>query len=260
MGDLVRLERGDDRVAVVTLDRPAQLNAIGTPTLAELGGVLDQLEGDEAVGTVVVAGEGKAFSAGADVAELDGLDGPRAFARFVQRFTDTYGRLARLPQPTIAAIHGAALGGGFELALACDLRVAAAGARLGVPEIRLGVLPAAGGTARLTKMLPPAVAKQLLMTGEPLTAADAHRLGLVNLVVPDDQVLVASRALAARLAAGPPRALAAAKRLVDDGASVPLEAAIVLERETVAGLFGTADRAEGTAAFLAKRPPSFHGR
>jgi enoyl-CoA hydratase len=260
MGDLVRLERGDDRVAVLTLDRPAQLNAIGSPTLGELGGVLDQLEGDEAVGAVVVAGEGKAFSAGADVAELDGLDGPRAFARFVRRFTDTYGRLARLPQPTIAAIHGAALGGGLELALACDLRVAAAGARLGVPEIRLGVLPAAGGTARLTKMLPPAVAKQLLMTGEPLTAADAHRLGLVNLVVPDDQVLVASCELAARLAAGPPRALAAAKRLVDDGASVPLDAAIMLERETVAGLFGTADRAEGTAAFLAKRPPSFHGR
>lgn len=260
MGTGVRLERGQDGVAVVTLDGPDRLNAIGTATLRELDAVFERIEADGAAGAVVVAGEGKAFSAGADIAELDALDDPGAFARFLRRFTDTYDRLARLPQPSIAAVHGVALGGGLELALACDLRVAGESARLGVPEIKLGLLPGAAGTARLTKMLPPGVAKQLLMTGDALAAADAHRLGLVNVVVNDEEVTAAAREMAARLAAGPALALAATKRLVDTGQVMPLDAATVLERETVAGLFGTADRAEGTAAFFAKRPPRFTGR
>ena len=203
MSDLVQLERPGDGVGVVTLRRPDRLNAIGTATLVELGLRLDEIEADETVGAVVVTGEGKAFSAGADIGELNRLDHTAAFAHFIQRFTDTYSRLQRLPKPSIAAVRGVAYGGGFELALACDLRVAGEGARFGVPEIKLGLLPGAGGTARLTKMLPPAVAKQLLMTGDPLPAADAHRLGLVNTVVPDGQVLEAACTLAARRAPGP---------------------------------------------------------
>jgi enoyl-CoA hydratase len=153
-----------------------------------------------------------------------------------------------------------ALGGGLELALACDLRVAESTARLGVPEIKLGLLPGAAGTARLTRMLPPALAKQRLLTGEPLGAADAHRLGLVNEVVDEGAAREAAVRLAARLAALPSLALAAAKRLVDEGGQMPLDAAIAFERETLAMLFATEDRAEGISVFLDKRPPRLSGR
>ena len=153
-----------------------------------------------------------------------------------------------------------ALGGGFELALACDLRIAGDGARFGVPEVRLGLLPAAAGTQRLARLLPAAIAKHLLMTGEPLSADDALRWGLVNRVVPAGEALAASLELARSLATGPPRALAAAKRLVDEGVEIPFDTAVGLERDAVAMLFTTDDRKEGVAAFLEKRQPRFAGR
>ena len=170
--------------------------------------------------------------------------------------------LQELPQPSIAAVNGVALGGGFELALACDLRVASAAARLGVPEVKLGLLPGAGGTARLTRMLPSGVAKQLLLTGEPVTADEALRLGLVNEVVADGAAAVArALTIAAHLASLPSGCLAAAKRLVDGGGELTLPGAILLEREMVTALFATPDREEGVAAFLEKRPARFdHGR
>ena len=221
---------------------------------------MEELAADDEVGAIVVSGEGRVFCAGADIVELQTLDGPMAFAAFVRRLTDTFAALASCPKPSVAALHGAVLGGGLELALACDLRVADATARLGVPEIKLGLLPGAAGTARLPRLLPKAVAKQLLLTGEPLTAHDAHRLGLVNEVVEPGAALDAAVSLAARLAMLAPLALAAAKRLVDDGASMPLASAVALERETVAMLFGTEDRVEGVRAFVEKRPPVFRGR
>ena len=260
MADVLRVETRD-RVAVLTLDRPEALNAIGGETVAELDAALDEVGPDPAVGALVVTGEGRAFSAGADISELAALPSPHDFARFVRAMTDVFGRLQTLPKPVVAAVNGAALGGGFELALACDLRIAATRAKLGVPEIKLGILPAAGGTARLTRMVPPAVAKALMMTGDPLAADEAHRLGLVNEVV-DDADACRARAieLAAQLAAMPGLALAAAKRLVDEGATMPLDVAVTFERETVSMLFGTDDRAEGMTAFLDKRKPTFHGR
>src|SRR2546429_4879356 len=169
MSETVEVDR-DGRVAVLTLNRPDRLNAIGTPTLEQLAAILADLAADEEVGALVVTGKGKAFSAGADIAEFSAFQRPAEFAAFIQRFTDTYARLQQLPKPSVAAINGMAFGGGLELALACDLRVADSGARLGVPEIKLGLLPGAGGTARLTRMLPPGIAKQLLLTGDPLTA------------------------------------------------------------------------------------------
>jgi enoyl-CoA hydratase len=256
MGEVLRIDR-TGRVAVLTLARPERLNAIGTPTVEALAAALIDLGADDEVGALVVTGEGKAFSAGADIAEFSAFQRPAEFAAFIHRFTDTYAELQRLAKPSVAAINGVAFGGGFELALACDLRIAASGARLGVPEIKLGLLPGAGGTARLTRMLPPAVAKQLLLTGEPLTATDAHRLGLVNEVVPDGGALDRGVQLASGLAALPAQALAAAKRLVDEGVDMPLAAAVTFERETVSMLFGTDDRAEGVAAFLGKRAPAF---
>jgi enoyl-CoA hydratase len=260
MSSFVRVDRPADRVAILLLDRPDRLNALSSELAAQLSDAVIELEADPEVGALVVAGEGRCFSAGADITELEGLDSPHAFAAFIRGLEGALAVVARCPLPSVAAVHGVALGGGLELALACDLRVAESTARLGVPEIKLGLLPGAAGTARLTRMLPPGVAKQLLLTGEPLGAADAHRLGLVNEVVDEGTARVAAVRLAARLAELPPLALAAGKRLVDEGGQMPLDAAIAFERETVAMLFGTDDRAEGIRAFLDKRPPSFTGR
>jgi enoyl-CoA hydratase len=256
----VRFERRDG-VAVITLDRADRLNAIGTEVIDALAVALDDIERDDSLGAVVVTGEGRAFSAGADIAEFSKFATSAQFGAFITAIASTFSTLHALPKPSVAAVNGVALGGGLELALACDLRVAAAGARLGVPEVKLGLLPGAGGTARLTRMLPPGAAKQLLLTGEPVTAEEALRLGLVNEVSPDGPASVA-RALeiAGRLAALPRSALAAAKRLVDGGGELSLDGAIALERESVTGLFETPDREEGVAAFLGKRPPHFDHR
>jgi enoyl-CoA hydratase len=255
--EVVHLEpRGP--VALITLDRPGRLNALGSDTARQLQAALDTIEADPALRAIVITGAGRAFCAGADITELDRLASPAEFSRFIQGLTDALDRLAACPVPSVAAINGLALGGGFEVALACDLRLAAPRTQLGVPEIKLGLLPGAAGTQRLARMLPAALAKQLLMTGEPLTSAQALAYGLLNDVV--DDVVAAALDLAGRLAAGPPQAIAAAKRLVDVGLTMPLAAGIVLERETVAGLFATEDRVEGITAFLNKRPARFSGR
>ncbi len=253
---VLHLERRD-AVALLTLDRPGRLNAIGSDTVAELHDHLDAIEAAGDVRAIVVGGAGGTFCAGADIAELRTLDDGAGFARFVRGLTDVFDRLADLPVPSIAAIDRLALGGGLELALACDLRLATPGARLGVPEIALGLLPAAGGTQRLGRMLPPAVATHLLVTGEPLRAEDAVRLGLVNAV--HDDVLAAALDLAASIAAGPPLAVRAAKRLLRVAGSTSLADGIDAERATVAELFDTADRVEGLAAFTEKRAPVFRG-
>jgi len=260
VSDVLRVERPGDSIAVVTLTRPDRLNAIGSDTLAALDAALAELDADDSVRAFVVAGEGRAFCAGADIDELAGLDGAAGFAGFVHTFTDVLDRLEQHPKPSVAAVDGAAFGGGLELALACDLRVASGGARLGVPEIRLGLLPGAGGTQRLPRLLPRGVALQMLLTGTPLGAADAHRLGLVNELSGDAPARVVAERLARELAAGPPLALHAAKRLVQRGAGLPLADAFDLERETVSELFATDDAHEGLAAFRAKRAPAFRGR
>jgi enoyl-CoA hydratase len=260
VSEVLRVERPGDAVAVLTLTRPDRLNAIGTETLAALDAALTTLEADDSVRAFVVTGEGRAFCAGADIDELSGLDGAAGFARFVHGFTDVLDRLEQHPKPSVAAVDGAALGGGLELALACDLRVASDRAHLGVPEIRLGLLPGAGGTQRLPRLLPRGVALQMLLTGAPLGAVDAHRLGLVNELSGDAPALGVAERLARELAGGPPLALSTAKRLVQWGATLPLAGAIELEREMVAGLFATEDAAEGLAAFRAKRTPEFRGR
>jgi enoyl-CoA hydratase/carnithine racemase len=260
VSDVLRVERRDGAIAVVTLTRPDRLNAIGNDTLVALDAALVELEADDGVRAFVVAGEGRAFCAGADISVLSGLEGAAGFAQFVHTFTDVLDRLEQHPKPSVAAIDGAALGGGLELALACDLRVAAHGARLGVPEIKLGLLPGAGGTQRLPRLIPRGVALQMLLTGAPLGAIDAHRLGLVNELSGAEPALAVAERLAREIAAGPPLAHRAAKHLVHQGALLPLIEAIDLERETVAELFATDDAAEGLAAFRAKRSPEFRGR
>jgi enoyl-CoA hydratase/carnithine racemase len=258
-GPLVTAEVRPDGVGIVTLARPDRLNSISTTVADGIAEVAASFASDDAVRAIVVRGEGKAFCAGADIAEFAMLDSPAAFAGFLARLTDSLDALASCPKPSVAALHGVALGGGLELALACDLRVAEEGTRLGVPEIKLGLLPGAAGTVRLPRLVPAPVARRMLLTGEPLLADEALALGLVAEVAPVGGALSAAVSLASRLAALPPLALAAAKRLLAAGVGLPESAAVDLERQTVSMLFGTADRAEGVAAFLDKRPPTFRG-
>jgi enoyl-CoA hydratase len=167
--------------------------------------------------------------------------------------------ITECPKPSVAALHGVAFGGGLELALACDLRVADEKTKLGVPEIKLGMLPGAGGTQRLPRLVPAGVARQMILTGEPVTAERGHALGLVNVLAPPGEALIAALALAGQLTAGAPLALAAGKRLIEAGPGMDLAAAIGYEGESVAMLFGTADRDAGLAAFRERRPPVFTG-
>ncbi|MFG2959390.1 enoyl-CoA hydratase/isomerase family protein [Streptomyces sp. NPDC048291] len=258
MSDVLRVEVRD-RVAVFTLDRPERLNAVCTETVGLLRDALARVREDDGVRALVLTGAGRAFSAGADLGEIESFTTPWQFRAFVGRLTETYALLEEFPKPSVAAIHGFAFGGGLELALACDLRVAERGARLGLPEMKLGVLPGAGGTQRLPRLLPSAIAKQMILTGEPIDAERAHALGLLNELAEPGGALKAAEALAARLAAGAPLALAAGKRLIDHGLGMDLTAAVAFEQETVSVLFATEDRAEGLRAFRDRRPGEFRG-
>ena len=249
-----------DRVAVLTLNRPEVLNAIGSATVERIEAVLAEVRDDDRVRALVFAGAGRGFSAGADLAEIESFSEPYQFRAFVGGLTRVEALIEGFPKPSVAAVHGFALGGGLELAMACDLRVAERGARLGLPEMKLGVLPGAGGTQRLPRLIPVGVAKQMILTGEPVDAERAYALGLVNELAEPGDVLTVATALAGRLAQGAPLALAAGKRLIAGGLPMDLNAAIGYERESVSMLFSSADRVEGLKAFRARRAPDFHGR
>lgn len=246
-----------ERVALATLNRPDRLNALDDALIAALDALAERLEDEPDIRVLVLTGAGRCFCAGADIEALSRMPDGAAFAAYVTRLTAMMERIRRLPQPSVAALHGVAYGGGLELALACDLRVAAERTRIGLPEIALGVLPGAAGTQRLPRMIPPGIAKEVILTGEPMLLDDAVRWGLINRAAgTEDHVEVALR-LAGRLAEGPPEAMATATRLIDDGLDLPLDEAILLERREVARLFDLPDRAEGIAAFLEKRRPRF---
>lgn len=242
----VRLDRRG-AVAVVTFDGEAVLNAFSSATWEQLDAVLEEVERDDAVRAVVFTGAGRAFVAGADIRGYDGIDveGFTAFQRLVGRVTR---RLHELPKPTVAAINGYALGGGFELALACDLLVGRAGAKVGLPEITLGLLPGGGGTQRITRIVGPYRAAWLLMTGEPITVEQAHEWGIVDRVV--DDALAAAVELAEQLAQRSPAALAVAKTLVATAMDVPLDEGLEAEIVRTAPLVTTPEAREGIAAFL----------
>ena len=249
----------DGGVATVTLDRPEARNAISTELAAALAGVFEPLATDRAVRAVVLTGAGdRAFCAGADLRERGAFED---HDWFVQRevFRRAFSAVRRCPLPTVAGVFGFALGGGFELALCCDLIVAAEDATLGLPEVRLGLVPAGGGTQLLARRAGPAVAKDLVLTGRRVDAAEARQLGLVDRVVPRRELLEAVQSLAAQIAGNAPTAVRLAKWAIDLGADLAREAGLEVEEQAWRRAVKSADRREGIAAWNQRRSPAWPG-
>lgn len=256
--NLARLER-DGVIATLTLDAPPA-NAFSRGLVETIGGHIDTLSMDDELRAVIVTGAGeKAFSAGADLKERSMMtaDEVRTFVPHLQTLLD---RIAHLPMPTIAAINGVAFGGGLELALVCDLRIAASHAQMGLTETSLGIIPGAGGTARLPRLVGVARAKELILSARRIDADEALRIGLVHEVVAPADLLAAARTLADRIAANGPLAVRAAKDAIDRGFGLPLEQALAVERECYDRIVDSEDRLEGLAAFSEKRPPDYRSR
>jgi enoyl-CoA hydratase len=255
---LVLVERQpEQRTALVRLNRPRQLNALNGPTMDALCEALEELDRDDEVRAIVVSGNERAFAAGADIGEMAGAT-PVEMLRGNR--IGQWDRIRRVTKPVIAAVNGWCLGGGCELAMTLDLIVAGEGAKFGQPEINIGVIPGAGGTQRLTRAIGKSKAMEMILTGEPITARDAERAGLVALVTPDELVVEDALALAAKIATKSPVALRLAKEAVNAAYEMPLTAALAHERRLFFLLFATEDQKEGMAAFIEKREPEFKGR
>jgi len=248
-----------DRVAYLTLNRPAVMNAFNQQLIDEFRSALGEIDRDDGVGVLIVTGAGKAFQAGADIAELASM-APLGALRWNEGIVRINAGLEKLRQPVIAAINGAALGGGLELALACTLRVAAASAKLGLPEVKLGIIPGTGGTQRLPRLIGKGRAARMILTGEIMTAEEALKIGLVEQVAPDGEVVRAAEELAARILANAPFAVEMAKDALEVGLDLPLEQAVQYSQKNCIACFSTQDMREGTSAFLEKRKPVFQGR
>lgn len=244
-------------VLTLTLQRPP-VNALDEALVLQLRSALREADSDPEVRALVISAEGPCFAAGADIRMLQRLTRAE-FSAFVTEIQALFGELERSTKPVIAAVEGAAMGGGFELALACDLRIAGGDARFGVPEVQLGLLPGAGGTQRLARALPKGRALDLLLTARTLSTAEALAWGLIERAVPAGSAEAEAQRLTAGLATGAPLAIAAIKECVLSGRDASLAAGLALERETARRLAASADFTEGLAAFLDKRPPVFQG-
>jgi enoyl-CoA hydratase len=246
------------RVGLITLNRPKQMNALNDKLMEELGQALSAFDTDDAIGAIVVTGNEKAFAAGADIGAMKDFDFMDVYkGDFVTR---NWERMRSIRKPVIAAVAGFALGGGCELAMMCDLIIAADTAKFGQPEIKLGVIPGAGGTQRLPRLVGKAKAMDLVLTGRMMDAAEAERAGLVARVVPADKVLEEALAAAAQIASHSLPSVMAAKECVNRAYEAPLSEGILFERRLFHALFGTEDQKEGMAAFVEKRKPSFKHR
>jgi enoyl-CoA hydratase len=253
----VLLERPEESIAVVRLNRQEVRNALNLAVRELLAEHFRTLGNDEATRCIIVTGGEKVFAAGADIRDMVDLTPVEIMARHTQRLWEP---IAACPKPVIAAVNGYALGGGCELAMHADIIIAGEGASFGQPEVRVGIMPGAGGTQRLTRAVGKFRAMRMLLTGDPVTAKDALAMGLVIEVVPDGDVFTSAMRIAKTIASMPPLAVLQIKEAVLAGQDAPLETAMMLERKAFQLLFATSDQKEGMRAFLEKRKPEFHGR
>jgi enoyl-CoA hydratase/carnithine racemase len=247
----------EDRVAVLTIDHPPA-NAFNHATLVDLDAALDELIANEQVKVIIITGAGEfAFVAGADINEIAAVKDATEAKEFIFKGQGIFDKIAACPKPVIAAINAVALGGGLELAMACHLRILADRARLGQPESNLGIIPGWGGTQRLPRIIGPAKAIELILTGDMINAQEAFRLGLANKVVPAGQVLAEAKGLAKKLAAKSKLTSEAALKAINEGLKMPLADGLRLEADQFGELIGSNDTKEGISAFLQKRQPKF---
>jgi len=250
----------EENIALLTIDHPP-VNALNTPTVRDIADAIDDLVGDVGVKVIILTGAGKhAFCAGADIKEVSAKQTAAEVEELLTYGQSVWNKIEGLSKPVIAAINNVCLGGGLEMAMACHLRVASERARFGQPEINLGLIPGFGGTQRLPRLVGKAKALEMILTGEMISAEEALRLGLVNRVVPHDEVVSAARELAAKIASKGQVAVRAALEAVEASSRLPLSEGLALERQRFAALTETEDMREGVQAFLEKRSPRFKGK
>jgi enoyl-CoA hydratase len=249
----------DGAVATIQLHRPGKKNSLNATMREELARVLHEMACKSAIRAVVITGSDEIFCAGADITEMAGPASAASSYRHAREFQILFDQVESLPQPVIAAVSGYALGGGCELALAADFRIAAETARFGLPEIKIGAFPGGGGTQRLARLVGSAKAKEMILIGDPITAAEALAIGLVTKVIPKENYLAEAIILANKVAALPPLALQASKMLINRSHDADLATGLEFEARTFAAIAHTHDLAEGTRAFLEKRKPNFIG-
>lgn len=252
------LTRTDGPVGIIQLNRPKQLNALNDTLMDELGAALRAFDADDAIGCIVLTGSDKAFAAGADIAAMAQYTFADVYR--TEYITRNWEALRHVRKPVIAAVAGYALGGGCEVAMMCDIIIAADNAKFGQPEVKIGVIPGAGGTQRLPRAVGKAKAMDLVLTGRMMDATEAERAGLVSRVVPTDKLLDEALATARTIAALPRLAVLAAKEALNRAFEAPLSEGLQFERRMFHAMFATADQKEGMAAFLEKRTPQFQGR
>lgn len=249
----------ENRIATLSVNRPDKLNALNDVTIGELARAIDEVRGREDIGGLIVTGAGRAFVAGADIGELAGQT-PASARALGRKGQVVFRQFEMSPKPVIAAINGFALGGGCELALACHIRIASDKAKFGQPEVKLGTCPGYGGTQRLARLVGKGRAIQLIISGETIDAAEAYRIGLVNRVVDANVLMNAATEMMQQILANAPLAVAYSIEAIDRGLEMSLDDALILEATQFGLLASTDDMKEGTAAFLEKRAPVFHGR
>ncbi|MGO9620353.1 MAG: enoyl-CoA hydratase/isomerase family protein [Desulfobaccales bacterium] len=246
-------------IGYLTLNRPEVFNAISQELIDEMRDALECVNDDWEIKVLIITGAGKAFQAGADIRELSRMK-PLDILRWNEGFVRINAAIEKLRQPVIAAINGLALGGGLELAISCQVRIAVQGAKLGLPEVKLGIIPGAGGTQRLPRLIGKGRAYEMLLTGDPIGAEEAFRIGLVNRVVANGEALKAAEEMALRIIANGPIAVEMCKDAVEIGMDMPMENAVQYSQKNCITCFSTEDMLEGTTAFIEKRKAEFRGK